>query len=197
MTTIARGLAAVGLISSLVLSILFALGASSGEKAGPPRQQTIVTIDLKAILMNSLPGKAVQVRFKEQVSAAKAKVDEKTAVLQKLDEESSSPGFTALSDADRKAKLKAFEKEKLELKFLVEDTEKELQGAQQSMIAALTQDIKTVVERIAKDRGYDLVLIGSPPGVVYASGLTDATVEVLSAYESEWLKKVPEGGLPK
>ena len=197
MTTMARSLTAMALISSLALSILFAAGASTGEKSGPPRQQTIVTIDLKAILMNSLPGKAVQVRFRDHVTAAKAKVDEKTAVLQKLDEESSSPGFTALSDADRKAKLKAFEKEKLELKFLVEDTEKQLQGTQQAMIAALTQEIKTVVERVAKDKGYDLVLIGSPPGVVFASGLTDATAEVLSAYESEWLKKVPEGSLPK
>ena len=197
MTTMARSLTAMALISSLALSILLALGASTTETSGSPRQQTIVTIDLKAILMNSLPGKAVQVRFREQVTTAKAKVDEKTAVLQKLDEEASSPGFTALSDADRKAKLKTFEKEKLELKFLVEDTEKQLEGSQGSMLAALTQEIKTVVERVAKDRGYDLVLIGSPPGVVYAGGLTDATAEVLSAYESEWLKKVPEGSLPK
>ena len=197
MTTIARSLTAMALISALSLSILLVVGASTSETSSPPRQQSIVTVDLKAILMNSLPGKAVQVRFKEQVATAKAKVDEKTAAVQKLDQESSSPGFTALSDADRKAKLKSFEKEKLELKFLVDDTEKQLQDTQQAMLAALTEEIKTLVERIAKDKGYDLVLIGSPPGVVYAGGLTDATAEVLSAYESEWLKKVPEGTVPK
>lgn len=180
------------LCSSLVLGLILALGASNAEPPASASQQVIATVDLKAILMNSLPGKAVQVRFRDHVAAAKAEVEERTALLQRLERELSSPEFMALTEAERRAQRRRFEKGKLELRFLVEDTEKQLEASQESMLAALTLDIKAVIERVAKAKGYDLVLIDSPPGMVYASGLTDASAEVLSAFESEWLKKVPE-----
>jgi len=197
MTAVIRGAIVFVLGSSLALSIIFAMGASNADTPASTSQQIIVTIDLKAILMDSLPGKAVQVRFRGQVAEAKSNVEKKTALLQRLENEMSSPEFIALSDAERRARRRRFEREKLELKFLVEDTEKQLESSQEAMMAALTQEIKTVIERVAKKRDYDLVLIDSPPGMLYASGLTDASAEVLSAFESEWLKKVPEQSLPK
>ena len=197
MTAVIRGAISFALGSSLALGIILALGASNADAPASTSQQNIVTIDLKAILMDSLPGKAVQVRFRDQVAEAKSKVEEKTGLLQRLEKEMSSPEFTASSDAERRAKRRRFEREKLELKFLVEDTEKQLERSQEAMMSALTQEIKTVIERVAEKRGYDLVLIDSPPGVLYASGLTDASAEVLSAFESEWLKKVPEESLTK
>ncbi len=195
--TVIRTVITFALGSSLALGIIFAPGASDADAPASTSQQTIVTIDLKAILMDSLPGKAVQVRFRDQVTEARAKVESKTGHLQRLEKELSSPEFMDLSDAERRERRRRFEKEKLELKFLVEDTEKQLERSQGAMMAALTQEIKSVIERVAKKRGYDLVLIDSPPGVLYASGLTDASTEVLSAFESEWLKKVPPESPPK
>lgn len=197
MTAIMRGAISFILASSLALCIIFALGASNADAPDPTSQQTIVTIDLKAVLMDSLPGKAVQVRFRGQVAEAKADVEKKTALLQSLENEMSSLEFAALSDPEKGAKRRRLEREKLDLKFLVEDTEKQLERSQEAMMATLTQEIKTVIERVAKKRGYDLVLIDSPPGMLYATGLTDVSAEVLSTFESEWLKKVPEESPPE
>jgi len=175
---------------------LMALGSSVAYSPNAP-QQVIVTVDLKAILMNSLPGRAAQLKFKEHVTKAKAKIDSKTSELKQLEKEISSPGFMALSQAERRDKQRLFEKEKLDLKFLVDDTNKELQDKQTRMMNSLTKQVRSVIEKIAKQKGYDLVLMNSPPSMVYSSGATDVTAEVLSALESEWVKKVPDSSTAK
>lgn len=192
MTTRKCGAITTGLGIGLCLGLM-ALGSSVAYSPDVP-QQVIVTVDLKAILMNSLPGRAVQVKFKEHVAKVRAKLDEKTAELKQLEKELSSPGFMALSQAERRDKQRRFEKERLDLKFLVDDGNKELENKQAEMMTSLTQQIRSVIESIAKQKGYDLVLMNSPPGMVYSSGIIDVGAEVLSAFEAEWVKKVPDNG---
>ena len=190
MTTRKAGAITTGLGIGLCLSLM-ALGSSVAYSPNA-RQQVIVTVDLKAILMNSLPGRTVQVKFKEHVAKARAELDERTTELKQLEQELSSPGFMALSQAKRRAKQRRFEKERLDLKFLVDDSNKELESKQAEMMSGLTRQVKSVIESIAKEKGYDLVLMDSPPGMVYSSGVIDVSAEVLSAFESEWIKKVPD-----
>ncbi len=175
---------------------LMAFGSSVAYSPNAP-QQVIVTVDLKAILMNSLPGRAAQVKFKEHVAKMRTKLDEKTAELKQLEKELSLPGFMALSEAERRDKQRSFEKERLDLKFMVDDTNKELQNKQAEMMSSLTQQIKSVIESIAKQKGYDLVLMNSPPSMVYSSGIIDVSAEVISAFEAEWVKKVPDNSAAK
>ncbi len=59
------------LCSSLILGLILALAASNAEPPASANQQVIATVDLKAILMDSLPGKAVQV-------VAETKLDRRT-----------------------------------------------------------------------------------------------------------------------
>ncbi|MBN1592981.1 MAG: OmpH family outer membrane protein [Candidatus Coatesbacteria bacterium] len=180
------------LFSLLALGIVIAFAASDeGKSADAERQQVIATVDLKAILTNSIPGKAAQLKLRDSVAEAKAAVELQTAALQRMEREMSSPEFTSLPDADKRKQQRDFEKRKMELSFLVEDTEKRLQASQDAMLQKMTQDIKGIIEGIARSKGYDFVLIDTPPSMVYTSGLIDATGDVLEAFEREWLKKVP------
>lgn len=172
----------------LVLSAAMSVGGASDEKPSSPRPQVVVTMDLMGALTNSLAGKAAQVKFREELTKAQERVEEKTGLLRRLEAELSAPD--GLEPEQMESKRKQFERERIELKILVQNTQDALDKRQAKLMAGLTLDLKAVIEQVAKEKGYDFVLGSTLPGVIYVTGLNDITGEVLARFDSQWLEKV-------
>ena len=172
------------------LGLVLLVGAGNEGEQDASLGQAIVTVDLKAVLTNSLAGKAVQVKFREQLKKAKAQIDEKTELLKAMERDLSTTA--GLEETERRNKQRAFDKEKLQLKLLVQNTQDDLEAKQDDLMGSVTQEVKVIIERIAKEKGYGLVLASSPPSVIYSSGVIDSTAEALEALDAQWLEKIAQ-----
>lgn len=146
--------------------------------------QRIATVDVKAVLLQSRAGKSAQLKFVATVKKARELIEKKTSRLKRLDEALSSSEST--SSEDHEAWLKAYKKEKIDLKYLVEEQKQKLFTKQQELTATLVSELQGVVERVAKKEGYQLVLNTSFPSVIYAGTASDITGQIVEAYDEQW-----------
>ncbi|NDY43666.1 OmpH family outer membrane protein, partial [Dissulfurirhabdus thermomarina] len=63
--------------------------------------------------------------------------------------------------------------------------EQEMRQAEDRVMQPVLERLRKVLDRLAKDRGYDLILDVKTPGVIYSSSAIDITDAVVAAYDAE------------
>lgn len=174
------------LLLSLVSVIVCALTASADT---PIR---LVTADLNRLFDNYYRTAEAQARFQSAVESAQASaeamMDEGNAMVEeyrKLVEEANSPALSAdareRAEARAEEKLRAIRDKEREVQQFQANTQRALQQRQVSHRQLMMDEIREVVNELAKKRGATLVLDSSvASGVIFASPSYDVTSEALA-----------------
>jgi outer membrane protein len=97
-------------------------------------------------------------------------------------------GAAVMSD-DKKAQLaRDLDEKKKRLERDSQDAEEEVQGEQQHILQALGQRAMAVVDKFAKDNGYNLIVDDGNPStpILYASAAMDITQEIVALYDKTY-----------
>jgi Skp family chaperone for outer membrane proteins len=164
---------------ALIASLLFPPAAYAGQSrpAAPRSSGAVAYISVQKILTES---DAAKNATREIEQARKAKTDEVNAKKKALDETrlalANAGGYFA---GARRAELQKIEqRQEAELKQATEEAQKSLVELQRQVQTQLRNELARVIDQLAKDRSFDVVL-NADTSLVWARNITDITNEVL------------------
>ncbi|HYL93420.1 MAG TPA: OmpH family outer membrane protein [Alphaproteobacteria bacterium] len=170
-------------LSSLSCIAAQAQGASAGATAAAPTKVGIVSI--QDAIVNTNEGKkefdALQQRFGPKNNELRAQNDEVEKLKTQLQAQADK-----LNETARASQVKTISEKQKSLQRRSEDFQAEVQNAEQDIVNRLGQKMLTVLEKYAKDNGYDVILDVSSPQtpVLWASTRTNLTKELVDAYNA-------------
>ena len=74
---------------------------------------------------------------------------------------------------------------RVEIKRFAEDAQKESVAAQQKEFESIQRDLMPIIEKIAKEDGYSLILDLNTAGVTYFEPAIDITDKVVKSYDTQ------------
>ncbi len=160
--------------------LIFLIYPSIGFCAGKIR---IAVVDLNRCIRESLKGKRLYRKLEDKRDILQKKLSQKEQELKKLQDELKTKGMMLSPEALRK-KRKLLARKQQEYRFMLEDAQDELKDEETRGVQKLLAGISQVINRLAKKRGYILVLEKSRGGVLYNIPKIDITDEVIKEFDN-------------
>ncbi len=154
----------------------------------------IAIIDFQKILETSDAGKTAQAKINAEGKKMEADLQEKGKEIdtleKKLERESMVMNKQARDDKQREIRIKINDAKTLEAKY-----RKEIKKIRAQVIQKIEKDVFDLAQKMAKDKGYQLILEKRAGGVVYFEPEWEITDLVIEKYNAEFAaraKKSPE-----
>jgi len=141
--------------------------------------EKIAFVDVRVVIAQSDAGKKAQAEFKKAFDKKKALIQSTEAELKRQKDtlDKQRPG---MSEAAAKEGEMELQKKFREYQRLVNDTNEAMQRKDQELSRRLIPEIYKIMTAIGQREGYTLILDINNPVVVYASGGSNITGQVIS-----------------
>jgi outer membrane protein len=139
-------------------------------------------INPQGVLQNSTKGKEVIERLRSVNMSKQKKYEAMQKEIDSLEKEALSP---ALNQEARDKKTMDLQNKRTEIKRFAEDAQKDSMAMQQKEFENLQRELMPIIEKIAKDDGFSLVLDLNTSGVAYFDSSIDITDRVIKAYDAQ------------
>lgn len=139
-------------------------------------------INPQSVLQGSVKGKEAIGRLQALQAAKQKKYEALQAEIDALEKEIGSPALNA--DA-REKKTQDLAAKRTEIKRFAEDAQKDSMAAQQKEFEKIQADLMPLIEKIAKENGFSMVLDLTTSGVTYFEPAIDLTEKVIKAYDAQ------------
>src|SRR2546427_5135699 len=179
---------ALGLVLGGIAVTVAQAPPAGGQAAG---LQRIAFIDVQRVLARSAAGVAAREQLEREKATMQKEMDNKRKELETLREELEKKG-PLLTPEVRRDKQDLFERKRRDAARLADDFQKELERKESMLLQKVLQEVSGIIEKLGKERGYDLVVEKRGAGVIYASAEADLTDEIIRAYDAG--AKPPAGG---
>lgn len=137
-------------------------------------------INPPVVLQNSIKGKEAINRLKTYGEANQTKFEKMQKEIDALEKEVLSP---ALNEDTRNKKNLDLQNKKTEQKRFAEDAQNEARMKQQTEFENIQKELMPIIEKIAKDDGFTLILDVTTAGIAYVDPATDITEKVVKAFD--------------
>lgn len=138
-------------------------------------------INPPVVLQNSIKGKEAINRLKTAAESSQKKFEQLQQAIDSLEKEVLSP---ALNEDTRSKKNLDLQNKKTEQKRFAEDAQNESRMKQQTEFESIQKELMPIIEKIAKDEGFTLILDITTAGVAYVDPATDITEKVVKAFDA-------------
>ncbi|MFV8258536.1 OmpH family outer membrane protein [Bdellovibrio bacteriovorus] len=160
----------------IVLSMLLTASLAQAEaKVG--------FVDMQKAIQSTSAGKKAKTELETEFNKKKKELEKKEADLKKMGEDLEKKK-SVLSEEALGKKQAEFQEEMLKYRDVVGKSQIEIQKKERELTAPILDKMKKVIAKLAKDKGYTLVLENSQM-VLYATADADLTTEVIAAFEKE------------
>lgn len=139
-------------------------------------------INPQVVLQNSVKGKEAIGRLQALTTAKQKKYESLQNAIEALEKEALSP---ALNAEARDRKTQDLANKRTEIKRFAEDAQKESMAAQQKEFEAIQKDLMPIIEKVAKENGFSLVLDLNTAGVTFFDPAIDLTEKVVKSYDAQ------------
>ena len=160
----------------VALTVLAAAGVAQAETK-------IGFVDMQKAIQTSSAGKKAKTELETEFNKKKKDLEKKEADLKKMGEDLEKKK-SVLSEEALGKKQAEFQEEMLKYRDVVGKSQIEIQKKERELTAPILEKMKKVIAKLAKDKGYTLVLENSQM-VLYATADADLTTEVIAAFEKE------------
>jgi len=133
------------------------------------------------VLQNSIKGKEAISRLKAFAETNQKKFEKMQQEIDSLEKEVLSP---ALNEDTRNKKNLDLQNKKTEQKRFAEDAQNESRMKQQTEFESIQKELMPIIEKMAKDEGYTLILDVTTAGIAYVDPTSDITEKVVKAYDA-------------
>jgi Skp family chaperone for outer membrane proteins len=173
-----------------ILGALLVAGSSAQAQAPAPAPLVngrIGFVDLQRIAIRSAAGVAARDQLEREKAKMQRDMEARQAEFDKLREELEKKGPLMTAET-RREKEDQLDRKRREAARLADDYQRELTRKGQLVQQRVIREISGVLEKIAKQRGYYLVL-ERHGGVLFGAPAADLTDEIIRAYDEETLTK--------
>jgi outer membrane protein len=139
-------------------------------------------VDVQRVLARSAAGVSAREQLEREKTVMQKEMDGRRQELEKMREELDKKGALMTADS-RREKQDQFERKRRDAARMADDFQKELEKKEQTLLAKVLQDLSGVIERVAKEKGVNLVV--ERRGLLYASADADITEDVIRAYDQD------------
>lgn len=157
-----------------VLLAICLLGSALPAAADNLKIGYIVTPKL---MQESKAGKEAQGKLKKRLEDAQKALDAKLGSVKKLEADIEKK-MTVLNDDEKKKLSDEYERQMRDAKRMKEDYQRELSKVEAEVMGDLNRKMRTVIEKFARDGGYDLILDAGQ--ALYISNKGDVTSEIIT-----------------
>ena len=139
-------------------------------------------INPQVVLQDSVKGKEAIGRLQALTVTKQKKYESLQKAIEALEKEVLSP---ALNAETRDRKTQDLANKRTEIKRFAEDAQKESMAAQQKEFEAIQKDLMPIIEKVAKENGFSLVLDLNTAGVTFFDPAIDLTEKVVKSYDAQ------------
>jgi outer membrane protein len=139
-------------------------------------------VDVQRVLARSAAGVSAREQLEREKAVMQKEMDARRQELEKMRDEIDKKGALMTADS-RREKQDQFERKRRDAARMADDFQKELEKKEQTLLAKVLQDLSGVIERVAKEKGVNLVV--ERRGLLYASADADITEDVIRAYDQD------------
>lgn len=143
----------------------------------------IGVLNMKKLQMNSTAFHQVREELRKQFDSLQIKLDQEREKIEKLEEEFKRQSMLLSLDA-KEGKQKDLEKKTRHYRYLYEDVTQEMKDAEFEATRKVGEAIEKVVEKIAKEEGYTIILEEGTMGLIFYDNAIDITDQVTRAYDA-------------
>jgi len=175
MFRLARGLlvrTVLGLVGVLAPVATFAL------------ESKVASIDMQRAVQSSAAGQKAKKELDAEFAKRKANLDKKKSEIEKVGQELEKKR-SVLSEEVLAKRQGELQQSVMQFQKLVSDSQNDMQKMQSDLLSPILEKIKKVVEKVAGEKGFTIVLEKSERNVVFAHKDFDITDEVLKAFEAQ------------
>lgn len=178
------------LLASAVFAVPAMIGAGLTLSAAPaeaavPDTKKIALVDLQRVLMETSQGKTAKADLEKAVAKSSARLERKAADLQKSYEDLQAKA-NLLSEAELYKRQQDLMTADQELQQLYAEAQDDLAKKEGLLMEKIYKNASTVVAKMAKDEGVQIVLVKSELTVLYANPQLDITNKVIVAYDKKF-----------
>jgi len=172
-------------ISLLLGGLLIALAIMLPASSAFAQDTKIAYVNLQRALNEVNEGKKAKARLKSDFDKKQKELNAKQEELQKLKEELESGGMMLSEDAKRQ-KVMSFQQKMYELQQQYMQMQGELAQAEAKETQKIFDKMGKIIEEIAKERKYELVLESTESAILYAGDGMDFTDELIKRYNAKY-----------
>lgn len=140
-------------------------------------------VDMQKAIQSTAAGKKAKSELEGEFNKKKKELEKKEADLKKMGEDLERKK-SVLSEEVLSKKQAEFQEEMMKYRDTVGKSQVEIQKKERDLTAPILEKMKKTIEKVAKDKGYSMVLENSQM-VLFANADADLTDEVIKAYEKE------------
>ncbi len=166
--------------SKLVLAALV-LGLGVRAQAADAK---IGYVDLQKAIQETSAGKKAKSDLEKEFNAKKAELQKKEADIKKMGEDLEKKKV-ALSDDVRAKKTQELQQEMMKFQKEVGESQMNIQKKERDLTGPIIDKLQSAIGRVAKAKGYTMVLEKSEQSVLWAQKDDDLTDEVVKDFESK------------
>lgn len=163
--------------AGVVLALLFVAAPAFA-------QQKIGYVDLQRALNEVEEGKKAKARLKQDFAKKQEQLDKKQKEVKALKEQIESGGMMMSQEAKRQKALE-LQKELAQLQQLYMELQRDLSEKEAKATKGIFDKMRSIIQKIAKEKDYDLVLEKSESAVLYADDSMDLTDELIRRFNKK------------
>ena len=140
-------------------------------------------VDMQKAIQATAAGKKAKTELEGDFNKKKKDLEKKEADLKKMGEDLEKKKSVMSEEALGK-KQAEFQEEMMKYRDVVGKSQVEIQKKERDLTAPILEKMKKTIEKVAKEKGYTVVLENSAM-VLYAAADSDMTADVIKSYEKE------------
>jgi outer membrane protein len=167
----------------LALTLITLFLVQTGSATAQPVRIAVVNLDKFQQTSRSFQktGAAMKSKFEE----LQKKLDDERNILAKLEEDFKKQSMMLSLDA-QEDKKRELERKRRYYKYLHDEFTQEMKDTEVEAIRKVMGELEKVVEKIAEQEGYTLILERRTMGLIYYSKAVDITDRVIEAYDKTY-----------
>ena len=168
----------------LITACFMALSSSFVLLASAQQSSKIAAVDLQRAFENSAEGKTVINQLRQKEQSIIGELDKFDRQILSLETKLKTQRLTLTEEAQQKLSFE-LETARIQRKRVEEDSTKEFQRLQFSLISRLRNEVLAVVEGYSKEQQISLVFdLSAPSAALYCEQGLDITAEIIRRYDA-------------
>lgn len=141
-------------------------------------------IDLQRAVQSTTPGKKAKASMDADYKKRKSGLDKKKADIEKMGQDLEKKK-SVLSEEVLGRKQMELQEEMMKFQKTVAENQMELQKKEKELLEPIIKKMQAVIEKVAKEKGFSMVLERQGQNVLFAQADADLTDDVIKAFEKE------------
>lgn len=151
-------------------------------QAGGPPVSRIAFVDVNRVLARSAAGALAREALERERAAMQKEFDGKAEEIKRLGEELEKKG-PLMTPEVRRDKQEQFDRKRRDVSRLADDLARELEKKEGILLQRVVLEIRGLVDKLGKERGYFMIVERQRAGVLYGAAEADLTDEVIKLYD--------------